>query len=95
MISTWNRYLDSVLNIKISELHRENMKVDTKIQAPPEMKLSFEQTITIFGNLLENVKEACQNLPEKERWAKIRLIIAITRFLSGLKCIRQGSIMGK
>lgn len=73
VITTGNRFLDSILNIKIAELLRDNIKVDVSIHIPPNMNLSFEQSVTIFGNLMDNAKEACQNLSVGERWAYLKM----------------------
>lgn len=72
-VSTGNPYLDTVLNIKISELARESIRVDTKIQVPSRMELSFEQASGILGNLLDNAKEACLALPDPARWVRINI----------------------
>lgn len=73
VIATGNVYLDTILNIKVSEMMQAHIEVDTDIHIPSNIKLSFEQITTILGNLLDNVKEACQLLPENERWAKIQI----------------------
>lgn len=73
VISTGNTSLDSVLNVKIAELAREHVRLDTKIHIPPDMNLSFEQAAGIFGNLLDNALEAERFLPEDERWLTLRM----------------------
>lgn len=73
VVSTGNTYLDTVLNSKAAEMLREHIRVDIKTQVPPEMQISFEQAAVIFGNLLDNAKEACQKLPEEDRWVGIAL----------------------
>jgi len=73
VVSTGNPCLDSILNIKISEFHHENIKLDTIIHIPPNLNLSFEQVVGILGNLMDNAKEACQNLKYEERWVRINI----------------------
>ncbi len=72
VVSTGNENLDSVLNIKITEMKRDNIFVNTEIQVPPGIKFSFEQSVTILGNLLDNAKEACLKLPQDARWVYIK-----------------------
>ncbi len=72
VVSTGNENLDSVLNIKITEMKRDNISVNTQIQVPPGIKFSFEQSVSILGNLLDNAREACLELPQNTRWAYIK-----------------------
>lgn len=73
VISTGNQYLDSILNIKIAEMLREGVTVETDIHVPSELKLSFEQAVIIVGNLMDNAWEACRKLRDGERWVRLRL----------------------
>lgn len=73
LVSTGNACIDSILNIKLSEMKQEHIPVDTKILVPPNLNLSFEQSVILFGNLLDNAKEACLALPPQERFTKLQI----------------------
>lgn len=73
LVSTGNACMDSILNIKLSEMKQEHIPVDTKILVPPNLNLSFEQSVILFGNLLDNAKEACLALPPQERFTKLQI----------------------
>ena len=73
VISTQNKVLDSILNIKIMDMESNNIKVVCEITVPPELKLNFSQTVTLFGNLLDNAKEACLKLPKQKRTVTLKI----------------------
>jgi sensor histidine kinase YesM len=72
-VITGNSALDAILNMKITELEQSGIVVKTDIHIPPNLNITFEQVSTIFGNLLDNVQEACEVLPKQERWVRITL----------------------
>ncbi|WMJ86537.1 sensor histidine kinase [Anaerocolumna sp. MB42-C2] len=72
-VLTGNPALDAIFNIKITELKQSGIAVETDIHIPRDLKITFKQVSTIFGNLLDNVQEACEALPEKRRWVRITL----------------------
>lgn len=74
IISTGNPKLDSVLNLKLSQLRYAGIKYDTKIHIPSGLALSFEDSVVIFGNLLDNGREACEKLSNKNKWIHITII---------------------
>lgn len=76
VISTGNPGLDSILNIKIAELASEKIPTDIQTHIPPSLQLNFEQAVVIFGNLLDNAKEACLALEFEQRFVNIRLSYA-------------------
>lgn len=73
LVSTGNSCMDSILNTKLSEMAQEHIPVDTKILVPPGLNLSFEQSVILFGNLLDNAREACLALPPQERFTKLQI----------------------
>ncbi|MGM1049989.1 MAG: ATP-binding protein [Bacillota bacterium] len=72
-VMTGNPTLDTILNIKIAELKQSNITMETDVHVPADLKLTFDQASTIFGNLLDNVREACEKLPKERRWVRIVL----------------------
>lgn len=73
VVSTLNPALDSVLNIKIAEMQENNIKLFTDIVVPQGLKITFEQSVILIGNIMDNAKEACILLPEKERWIRLKI----------------------
>lgn len=73
VVATLNPALDSVLNIKISELQEYGIQVFTDIVVPQGVKISFKQSVILLGNIMDNAKEACTLLPEKERWMRLKI----------------------
>jgi hypothetical protein len=73
VVSTLNPALDSVLNIKIAEMKEYHIEIFSDIVIPQGLKITFEQSIILIGNIMDNAKEACILLPEKERWIRLKI----------------------
>lgn len=73
VISTLNPHLDSILNLKIAELKQAHIRVDVDIHIPSGLKITFEQSVVLFGNLLDNAREACLALPSADRYVTLNL----------------------
>lgn len=73
MIVTGNAPIDTILNIKISELIERGISVSTEILIPKGIQMNFREAIMLFGNLLDNVMEECSQLPKEKRTANIQL----------------------
>lgn len=73
VISTLNPNLDSILNLKIAELKQANIRVEVNIHIPSGLKITFEQSVVLFGNLLDNAREACLSLPCADRYVTLNL----------------------
>lgn len=73
IIYTGNPPIDSVLNIKLSELKQQNIQVNTNILIPQNLKINFEQAVVLFGNIIDNAIEACQLLSKNQRWINFKM----------------------
>lgn len=73
VIVTGNAPIDTILNIKISELIGCGIKVHTNVLLPKGIKIDFREAATLFGNLLDNVMDECKRLPKEKQEAKIQL----------------------
>lgn len=73
IIVTGNKAIDTVLNIKISECKANLIQVHASILIPKDLKISFEQSVVLLGNLLDNAMEACMPLPVTERNVTIQM----------------------
>ena len=72
-IWTGNRMLDMILNQK--EKDAQNQKTDMQIDTEVFSTLPFtdREIISLFGNLLDNALEACEQIKGKERWIRIKI----------------------
>lgn len=73
VIVTGNAPIDTILNIKISEMIGCGIKVNTNVLLPKGIKIDFREAATLFGNLLDNVMDECKRLPKEKQEAKIHL----------------------
>ena len=73
IIVTGNSSIDTILNIKISELIGYDVKVSTNILLPKGIRMDFCEAATLLGNLLDNVMDECLQLPKEKREAKIQI----------------------
>ena len=61
-VSTGNMMIDYIINRKIIEARKQNIKIYTEIILPKELPVNEEKFCTIFLNLFNNAQEACQNV---------------------------------
>lgn len=73
IVSTGNTIIDSILNIKLSELQRNNINIKYTISVPQTLNIAFDQTVGLLGNILDNASEACKFLPDTERWIDLNI----------------------
>lgn len=73
VVATGNEPLDAMLDIKLAELREADVSIKLDIAIPQGLPLRFAQAATIFGNLLDNVREACLRLPKKQREMSLKL----------------------
>jgi len=74
VIVTGNEPIDAMLDIKLAELRASGIRTHLNISIPQGLRMSFAQAATIFGNLLDNVHEACLLLPENRREMSLNMI---------------------
>ncbi|WP_333649112.1 GHKL domain-containing protein [Lacrimispora sp.] len=65
-----NSDIDNIINFKLQQAERENIKVTTKIIVPEKLSTSSFDLAVILGNLLDNSIEAVSML-KTNRWIKI------------------------
>lgn len=74
VVTTQNTAIDSILNMKITEMKKDNIVLHTEIAIPSHLKLTFEQAAVIFGNILDNAREACLLFPVEERYVNLKIV---------------------
>lgn len=73
-IWTKNRILDLILNAKYSEFQEEGIFTEVDTEILPPLPIEDFDLCTIFANLLDNAKEACGQIAEREkRWISINI----------------------
>lgn len=72
-ITTGNVILDGLLNSKLDEAGRNQIRLETDISIPCNLKLSQAKITVILGNLLDNALTAVLKLPAEKRWIRCRI----------------------
>ncbi len=73
IISTGNLGIDAILSLKINLIREAGIPVNSKIIIPAGIQVSFDDSIIIFGNILDNAINACRKLPPENRWIHLEL----------------------
>ena len=86
-----NIAVDSILNYKLYEAHKQNIEVSTEIFIPKDLSLPSFDIAAILGNLLDNAKEAAIKTNNawiecKIRFDRGRLFIEIANSYNGNLC---------
>ena len=70
---TGNHMLDMILNQKEKDAQRQktDMQIDTEVFTT--LPFTDREIISLFGNLLDNALEACEQIKGKERWIRIKI----------------------
>ena len=70
---TGNHMLDMILNQKEKDAQRQktDMRIDTEVFST--LPFTDREIISLFGNLLDNALEACEQIKGKERWIRIKI----------------------
>ena len=90
-VDSGNIAVDSILNYKLYEAHKQNIEVSTEIFIPKDLSLPNFDIAAILGNLLDNAKEAAIKTNNawiecKIRFDRGRLFIEITNSYNGKLC---------
>lgn len=72
-VTTGNNAIDTVLNIKISLAYQYGINVKKDVNIPAGLPISYQHSIRIFGNLLDNAINALKGQEEIEK--KINLFM--------------------
>lgn len=72
-ISTGNLGIDSILSIKSSEIKEKQIQLNSKIVIPAGLNITFDDSIIILGNILDNAIQACEKIPLKSRWIRLEI----------------------
>lgn len=73
LVSTGNLGIDAILSLKMNQVRDKNIRLESRIVIPADVTMSMDESIIIFGNLLDNAMEACEKQPEEKRWIRLEL----------------------
>lgn len=74
---TGHEVVDLILNYKIFEAEKQNIRVKCEVHGYMDFKLDItdEDACSLMGNLWDNAIEACKRLQAEERWIDFRIRI--------------------
>lgn len=91
VLRTGNIKVDAILNSKLALIKERNIAVDATAVVPEEIAISDIDLSVLIGNLMDNAMEACEKLPEKERFIRVyidvikkQLYISVTNSMDGM-----------
>lgn len=73
IISTGNLGIDAILSLKITQIEEKQIPINSKIIIPKGINLSFDDSIIVLGNILDNAVEACERIPPGSRWIRLEI----------------------
>ena len=68
-----NDIVNAILDSYIADCKQLNIKLSIDILIPPTLTISPIDLYVIFGNTLDNAVQACNLLPQENRWIKIKM----------------------
>ncbi|MCC8068899.1 MAG: GHKL domain-containing protein [Ruminococcus sp.] len=71
VIKTGNVMADAILNSKLSIAEKSNIRLNIKANVPEMLPISDVELCSILGNMLDNSIEACNSLPQNERFLRV------------------------
>lgn len=74
-IRSGNLMTDAILNSKLSLAQQKRIAVNCKAKLPESLPVEDVDLCVILGNLLDNALEACEQIPERERFLRVYLAV--------------------
>ncbi len=72
-VFTGNRILDIILHQKKMEAEQKDIKWTLCVVKLQDLPLSEDETVALFGNLLDNAIEACVRMKKEDRWILVHI----------------------
>lgn len=79
-VITGNAVIDAVLNAHHSSAQASGIDFSVTAQPLPDLTMGSWELSTLFSNLLENAREACEKVKGREPWIEVKISVA-NRFL--------------
>ena len=90
VLRTGNVMVDAILNSKLTLIQERNIQVNATAHVPDNLPVSDIDLSVLIGNLMDNAMEACELVPEQERFIRVfidvmkqQLYICITNSMFG------------
>ena len=71
LIRTGNVMADALLSGKLAAAQAKGIALHVKAQIPKGLAMSDVELCALLGNLIDNAMEACEKLPENERFLRV------------------------
>lgn len=68
-----NPYIDTILNLKLNEAIKNNIKIKANVSLPYDLNISKIDMVCLIGNILDNCIEANLKLKENERYIFLKI----------------------
>lgn len=74
-VKSGNLMADAVLNSKLSLAEQKGIRVNCKAILPETLTIEDVDLCVLLGNLLDNALEACEKIPEQQRFLRIYMVV--------------------
>lgn len=74
LVDTHHAAIDAILNQKGMAAQQKKIDIRFEVNDLSSMKIKETDCTVVLGNLLDNAIEACEKLPECERWIQVSVI---------------------
>ena len=74
-VKSGNLMADAVLNSKLSIAGPKGIRVNCKAVLPAALSVEDVDLCVLLGNLLDNALEACEKIPEEQRFLRIYMVV--------------------
>lgn len=74
-VKSGNLMTDAILNSKLSLAEQKGIRVNCKAVLPRELSVEDVDLCVMLGNLLDNALEACDKIPERQRFLRIYMVV--------------------
>lgn len=74
-VKSGNLMADAILNSKLSMAEQKGIRVNCKAILPQELSVEDVDLCVLLGNLLDNALEACESIPEEQRFLRIYMVV--------------------
>lgn len=73
IVSTGNLGIDAILSLKIAQIREKEIRLESKIVIPSGINISFDDSIIVLGNILDNAMEACDKQFLADKWIRLEI----------------------
>lgn len=74
-VKSGNIMADAILNSKLSLAEQKGIQVNCKAVLPEALSIEDVDLCVLLGNLLDNALEACEKIPEQQRFLRIYMVV--------------------